>query len=193
MENLETFLKDRSLSAYNLILLIFGSVFLSLANQLCSKENVCGYIAIKIDVNSYSPISIFQYLAFSYILGFILYTSGVWLFRFFRKYIFRKYNSCYPNINDVQINEYFEKNKSFLDVYKLQQFDSTLFRPLLSIFISSAILFFPIKFLFSQNLLSLIIILIIVILFLIAGASSDESVNKLGDQVKKILTEQQQK
>ena len=186
-----------------LTLLIFGFAFLFLFHPL-NGNSIFDYLQLFAfdftEVNLTTPEKTLQSFVLAYVLGLLLDTFGVWCFRFFRNnlklesYIIKRWRIrkrpllCSLNeqrkkslceINDAQIHSYLELHPYVADVYTLEQFFSTITRPLFSIF------FFAVIF-FSQGWY--ILILVSITLFLIAvGVYADREANAFGDQVKKVL------
>lgn len=182
-----------------LILLIFGSAFLFLTHSLCDETNVCGLLKIssldfiKIDLSNQT--NTVRSLVFSYIAGLLLYAFGVWCFRFFRKLKLESYivkgwkiekvmeenGTMFNKINDAEINNYLEKHPYVADIYTIEQFHSTITRPIFSIFVLATLLFFP-----QERYI--LLILVSTIIFLVAvGLSADKEANAFGTQIKEAL------
>lgn len=178
-----------------LIFLLFGIVFLFLAQSICGESTICGFIRsanpslfdlTKVDFST--PENTTRTLTFSYILGLLLWAFARLCFsrrlrRFFDHDTLdntKKGTEKMPT-GDVDIYIFLGKKDNSLvaDVHFLNLFQSSIVRLLFAIITLSVIFFAP-----MTHLIFLLGVGSIIILLFVLNITTDREVNAFGQQIR---------
>lgn len=177
-----------------LMTLVFGFCFLFLMEYYCGGNDICGKMKIdsigliKINLSDYT--NAVRFLAFSYVVGFLLEISGIWCFKLLRKFKLEQYvmerwrirkgrSSCAKKI--IPLYDYFEGHPYAAGIHTLNHFYSMTPRPLLSFLLFAIILFRPYEWYIWLGNLS-------AILFIIStGLFADMEANDFDEKIQKEL------